>query len=129
MKTLNLFNLYRDEIFAGSNNQLVILPMQSELSTNLLRLQQEILFALFEEIPNLKSFKLFSNWGRVCSVNGIDIPEAPPFTALHDLRSWLVEANIKESELELIKKISMSIPRNQNYFSREEYSPEKHENP
>lgn len=133
MKTIALFNDYYDGIYAGKGDpvKFFALPMQSELSPNLLRLQQEILFSLFEEIPNLKSFKIFCDGGTsmIISVNNISLRSFSSLMKPDVLRSWLVEANIKESELAILNKIFLAIPRDRTLFSRQDYLKETHENP
>lgn len=83
-------------------------PRLPQIEMDLKLREENILKSLFEELPELEEFSFywFSGFHNLEEINKNKVPFlayfAAPGISPHEFRSWLVEVNLKENEVNLL---------------------------
>lgn len=130
MNTLRAIEYYhywvlRLNIASSSSDQKSIQSLKQEYK----ELQQDLLTNLFAEIPTLNEFKISGLWyqkAQVISVNQISAVTNDSIQS-EEYKSWLVEVNLKSSEMDLLNKTMPTFfgffkeLHENRYFKREDF--------
>lgn len=111
-------------MFTSVQNTKVLQKLEEERA----HIQASLLLSLFNEIPSLSEFKVSRLWGNATLVSVNNTPAVMKTNTLSDAyKSWLIETNLKSSEVDLLlKSVIVFTPFNHHsakeiYFKREDF--------
>lgn len=121
MKTLRLLEKNWSYFIGHARNR--VDPLSSDEYHQIIeKAQSKILQSLFEEVPNLNCFTIVQSWDIIL-LDSINLVKSPwSYTEGSDFfKSWLVEVNLKEGELGLLKKVVETLSDQKLAYFRNDY--------